>query len=142
MGVDAIGGPSSKAEPVMRIALGQVPDATDDALAFARQLGLASIQVNTPRLPGERRWEYDDLIALRQRCEAAGLRLEAIENVPSEFYERAMLGQPGRDEEIENLQATTRNIGRAGIPESDYMHRGRAHAIGHMQGLLQAVLGE
>lgn len=104
----------------MRVALGQIPDASDELLAFARQLGLASVQLNTPRLPGDREWAYEDLLALRLRCEAAGLRLEAIENVPNSFYERAMLGQPGRDEDIEHVQATIRNLGRAGIPILGY----------------------
>ena len=60
---------------MMRVALGQLPEATDASLAFVRQLGLRGIQFNTPNLPGERRWEYEDLVALRQRCEAAGLVL-------------------------------------------------------------------
>ncbi len=87
---------------------------------FARQLGLTSIQFNTPTLPGERKWEYEDLVALRERCEAAGLTLEAIENIPTHFYMRAMLGKPGRDEDIENVSATIRNVGRAGIPILGY----------------------
>jgi mannonate dehydratase len=49
------------------------------------------------------------------RAEGAGLRLEAIENVPNSFYMDIMLGRPGRDEEIENFQATIRNFGAAGI---------------------------
>ena len=104
----------------MRVALGQIPEATDDLLAFARQLGLTGVQLNTPRLPGDRRWEFEDLLALRQRCEAAGLRLEAIENIPNAFYERAMLGLPERDEDIEHVRATIRNLGRAGIPILGY----------------------
>jgi mannonate dehydratase len=99
----------------MRLALGQIPEPTAELLAFARQLGLTSVQLNTPNLPGERRWEYEDLLALRLRCEAAGLHLEAIENVPNDFYERAMLGGDGRDEDIDNIRATIRNLGRAGI---------------------------
>jgi len=104
----------------MRVALGQLPEASEESLAFARQLGLSSVQFNTPRLPGEARWEYEDLVALRERCEAAGLTLEAIENIPNRFYERAMLGLPGRDEEIENVRETIRNVGRAGIPILGY----------------------
>jgi mannonate dehydratase len=104
----------------MRLALGQLPDATPELLAFARQLGLTGVQLNTPRLPGESAWDYEDLLALRRRCEDGGLRLEAIENVPNRFYERAMLGLAGRDQEIEGFQETIRNIGRAGIPILGY----------------------
>ena len=113
-------GSKGRAGPMMRVALGQLPEATDASLAFARQLGLSSVQFNTPNLPGERRWEYEDLLALRERCEAAGLTLEAIENIPTPFYMRAMLGKPGRDEDIENVRATIRNVGRAGIPILGY----------------------
>jgi hypothetical protein len=49
---------------VMRIAVGQAARATHEYLAFARQIGAAGVQFNTPDLPGERRWEAADLIAL------------------------------------------------------------------------------
>ena len=100
----------------MRIALGQIPAPDEETFLFARQLGVSGVQFNTPRLPGAERWAYDDLAALREQCETHGLRLEAIENVPNSFYEKCMLGLPGRDEEVENVRATIRNMGRAGIP--------------------------
>ena len=100
----------------MRIGVGQAARATDEYLAFASQLGVSGVQLNTPDLPGERRWEVGDLIALREKVEGYGLELEAIENVPNAFYEDAMLGRPGRDEDIENVAATIRNMGTAGIP--------------------------
>jgi mannonate dehydratase len=78
------------------------------------------VQMNTPVLPGERRWEYEDILALRLKSEEHGLRFEAIENVPIHFYDKAMLGLPGRDEQIEHYQATIRNVGRAGIPILGY----------------------
>lgn len=99
----------------MRVVVGQFHDPSDELLTFARQLGVAGIQVNTPWLPGERRWEVADLVALRERCERRGLVLEAIENIPQSFYQRAMLGLPGRDEDIDNVRQTIRNVGRAGI---------------------------
>lgn len=99
----------------MRVALGQIPAPDDDFLLFARQLGLSGVQFNTPQLPGTQRWEYEDLLALRQRCEQFGLRLEAIENLPTSFYQRCLLGLDGRDAEIAHVQATIQNLGRAGI---------------------------
>jgi len=104
----------------MRIAIGQANQLTPEIIEFAHQIGVQDIQFNTPRLPGESRWEYADLLDLRTRCEQAGLRLNAIENVPIPFYVKAMLGLPGRDEQIENMQATIRNLGRAGIPIFGY----------------------
>ena len=104
----------------MRIAIGQANQLTPEIIEFAHQMGIQDIQFNTPRLPGESRWEYADLLDLRQRCNDAGLRLNAIENVPIKFYVKAMLGLPGRDEQIDNMQQTIRNLGRAGIPIFGY----------------------
>ena len=99
----------------MRLALGQFRELTEEKLLFARQLGITDVQLNRPILPGEERWEFRDLLLLRQRAEDYGCRLVAIENVPNGFYEGAMLGLPSRDEQIENYQETIRNLGRAGI---------------------------
>lgn len=106
--------------PRVAFAVGGIP--TEDALTFARQLGLGGVLVWEPNLPTTGRgsrtpvWEYMDLVHLRARCEDFGLRLEAIENTPMSRYDRAMLGLPGRDEQIEAYQETIRNLGRAGIP--------------------------
>ncbi len=104
----------------MRVAMGQLAELTHETLLFARQLGVEGVQLNTPTLPGTRRWKERDLRWLRERCEGYGLRLEAIENVPVDFYDRAMLGLPGRDEQIEHYRETIRVLGRAGIPILGY----------------------
>lgn len=104
----------------MRVAVGQVSVLTDEMLTFARQLGVSGFQVNTPALPGESEWAYDDLRALRERCEDAGLRLEAVENVPLDFYDGAMLGLPTGVAQIAHYQQIIRNIGKAGIPILGY----------------------
>jgi mannonate dehydratase len=105
----------------IRIALGQMREVTHENLTFARQLGLDSVQFNTPDLPtGSGAWELSDLLWLKERCERYGLSIEALENVPVQFYDRAMLGLPGRDEQIENYQRTIRNMGKAGIPILGY----------------------
>ena len=103
-------------EQKMRIAVGQFSQLTDETLTFAQQLGIKTVQMNTPQLPGEHRWEYEDLLALKQKCDEYGLTLEAIENVPFHFYDKIMLGLPGRDEQIGHYQAIIRSMGRAGIP--------------------------
>lgn len=104
----------------MRIALGQFNELTDEQLLFVKQCGCDDVLLNTPQLPGESRWEYEDLAAWRQRAEDAGLRLIALENVPVRFYDKIMLGAPGRDEQLANMQQTVRNMGRAGIPILGY----------------------
>ncbi len=100
----------------MRIAVGQFHELTDEKLRFARQIGVSGIQMNNPTLPGETFWEEADIRRLVEKVEAAGLVFEAIENVPTHFYDKAMLGLPGRDEQIENYCRTLVNVGRAGVP--------------------------
>jgi mannonate dehydratase len=104
----------------IRIAIGQFNQLDAEKLRFAAQLGVTGIQMNTPKLPGEQRWEVADLKALVDGCAEYGLTFEAIENVPIHFYDKAMLGLPGRDEQIEHYQATIRNMGIAGIPVLGY----------------------
>ncbi len=104
----------------MRIALGQFGVLTDELAQCIKQLGADDFLMNTPELPGEHRWEYADLHALQKRADDAHLRLMALENVPVSFYDKAMLGLPGRDEQIENMCETIRNMGRADIPILGY----------------------
>ena len=104
----------------MRVGLGQFNELTDEKLAFIKQCGADDFLMNTPELPGDKQWAYEDLLALRQRADAADLRLMALENVPVSFYDKAMLGLPGRDEQIAHMQTTIRNMGKAGIPILGY----------------------
>jgi len=104
----------------MRIGLGQFNELTDEKLAYIKQLGSNDFLMNTPKLPGEVRWEFEDLRDLKQRADHAELRLMALENVPIPFYDKAMLGLPGRDDQIENMKVTIRNMGEAGIPILGY----------------------
>jgi mannonate dehydratase len=139
----------------MRIAIGQFNEMTEEKLRFAAQVGVSGVQMNTPRLPGDERWEEADLRRLVEQVEAHGLTLEAIENVPIHFYDKAMLGLPGRDEQIEHYQATIRNMGRAGIPILGYHFmpnsvwrtsstapgRGGAHVTAFDMGLVGSTTG-
>jgi mannonate dehydratase len=102
----------------------------DELLTFSAQYGATDVVLQSYTgmgagdrwavVPGEERWELSDLEALRKRIEAHGLHLEALENVPSAFYDQIMLGGPKRDEQIENMIYTVRNIARAGIPIFGY----------------------
>ena len=104
----------------MRIGLGQFREMSDEMLSFIKQLGVDDFLMNTPILPGDHQWETEDLASLKERADQAELRLMSLENVPTSFYDKVMLGLPGRDEQIEHMQATIRNIGRAGIPILGY----------------------
>lgn len=108
----------------MRVAIGQVNELSDEFLDFAKQMGLQDVQMNLYHLPpgmqDTGRLEFHDLLRLRTRAEDRGLRLTAIENVPIRFYDKIMLGRPGREQQLENMQETIRNLGRAGIPIFGY----------------------
>lgn len=105
----------------MRAGFGQFAEATPEFLQFAAQFGATDVLLNTPRLPArDGRWELSDLVKLRLSVEQWGLALSALENVPTHFYDHIMLGGPRRDEQIENMIATVRNIARAGIPIFGY----------------------
>jgi len=104
----------------MRLAYGAIAEVTDEKLLFAKQLGATDIIVNTPQLPGNGYWEFLPLLELRTRVEAFGLKLAAIENIPHDWYLKAMLGEQGRDVLIENFCKTLRNMGKAGIPILGY----------------------
>jgi mannonate dehydratase len=101
----------------MRVAIG-LPSKTEDwHFILAKQMGCEEVVLPTPAdLPGDERWEYRDLVRLRERVASFGLKIGAIQNTPAEFINAARLGLPGRDRQIENYQATLRAVGRAGIP--------------------------
>ncbi len=128
-------------KPEMRFVVGNLREANEENLMFAKQLGASGITLNTPPLAGRasfgsgpigttywvrgdeetpKRWDFFELLQVRQRIEDHGLVLEAIENVPIWFYDKIMLGLPGRDEQIENYCATIRALGQAGIPILGY----------------------
>ena len=89
----------------MRVAIG-LPSKTDDwHFILAKQMGCDEVVLATPAdLPGEERWEYEDLLAWRQRAEEAGLRLIALENVPVRFYDEIMLGKAGRERQLADME--------------------------------------
>ena len=90
----------------------------DDNLAFAAQFGVKDLVVQSyvdGVVPGETKWEYEDIIELKNKVESFGLRINALENVPIRFYDHIMLNGPKRDEQIENMIYTIKNIAKAGI---------------------------
>jgi mannonate dehydratase len=103
---------------------------TAERLRFASQLGVENIIVHPyaqSYLPEESiplsmdaEWSFEELVHLRSRIEDAGHRLGAIENLPRSFYEDIMLGREGRDEQLEHVKTTIRNMGRADIPILGY----------------------
>ena len=123
-----------------RVAVGQFKELTQDDLAFSSQIGASGITINRPDLETKSwqsflgkhypygpadfnktaKWDFMDLLNLRQRIEDFGLKLEAIENVPYRFYDKVLIGAEGRDQQIDNYCETLQNLGRAGIRTLGY----------------------
>ncbi len=100
----------------MRAGFGQFDHPSRDFLIFCAQFGASDVLLNSANLPSEGGvWQLNDLVKLRLDVEQYGLRLSALENVPVAFYDQIILGGPKRDEQIENMIFTIRNIARAGI---------------------------
>jgi mannonate dehydratase len=101
----------------LRISMGHVDVYDDTVAAYARQLGLRSVQLHCPANLGsdDGYWSTAELRALRERCERDGLALEGLENVPVAHIYKIQRGEPGRDEQIENYRTTLRNMAAAGI---------------------------
>ena len=91
-----------------------------ETLIYFQQLGITDIQYNTPDIPGEKTWAFEDIKAYKEKTESYGVKLVCIENVPIRFYDKVMLGLPGRDEQIENYIGLIRSFGKLGITYFGY----------------------
>ena len=116
----------------IRPGFGSFMHPTEDKLQLIKQLGVDDIILNMYKnnlidtnfnslpLPGNHQWEFKDLLMLRNTVENAGIRLLALENMPFSFYDKLMMGQSGREEQLKHVQETIFNMGRAGIPVLGY----------------------
>lgn len=93
-----------------------------EQLTYARQMGITDlVMANSGNLPvDDGTWQVKDLAMMRLNVESHGLRVAAMENVPINFYDHIMLGGPKRDEQIDNMITTIRNMAQAGIPVFGY----------------------
>jgi mannonate dehydratase len=100
-----------------------------------------------------RLWTVDELRALKLEINAAGLELEAIENLDPAHWHDVLLDGPRRQQHFENVCAIIRRMGEAGIPILGYnfsiagvagrikgpFARGEAEAVG-MDGPLETPM--
>ena len=103
-------------EPCIRIAelfaLGE-----DHKIRIARQIGIThAIVTVTPAIQGLARGQYAQALAkVKADFNAAGMTFDGVESHPVPA-ERIKLGQPGRDEDIENYMEAIRVLARLGVP--------------------------
>lgn len=65
-------------------------------------------------------WSLEELKALRKEINAAGLELEAIENLDPAHWHDVLLDGPKKREQLENVKTIVRRVGEAGIPIFGY----------------------
>jgi len=65
-------------------------------------------------------WVYEELAVLKRQINAAGLELEAIENLDPAHWHDILLDGPKRSFHLENVKTIIRNLGQAGIPILGY----------------------
>jgi mannonate dehydratase len=104
-----------------------------EQLRYAAQLGCDGVMSGLrPDEVSRGYYEYSRLVALKSMVESFGLSLEGLGMLPWGLCYKWMLGLPGRDEQIENLQRSIRNQGAAEIPMIVFnMHALRFYRTSH-----------
>jgi mannonate dehydratase len=86
----------------------------DSTLRLAKQIGVTDVVGNVHPSPERPVWDLLTLLRMKSQVESIGLNLAVLEGAPP--MEKAKLGLPDRDEEIERFCLSIRNVGKAGIP--------------------------
>src|SRR5712692_6437756 len=106
--------------PGIKISL-QIPtDPSDEDLQFAQQLGVEYVSIPT----GGERATLANFLRLKQKVEAARLKVWNIGNSNVHNMSEVTLNLPGRDEKIEEYKQYLRNLAKAGIFYTTYAHMG------------------
>ncbi|MBS7700491.1 MULTISPECIES: mannonate dehydratase [unclassified Chelatococcus] len=104
----------------MRTAMATFWPPTEDRLRFMKQLGIDDTILWATTFPTPEAISFKELLSVRTRCEAHGLKVFAVESVSAHFYDKIVLGKDGRDEQIESYKRIIQAVGRAGIPVLGY----------------------
>ena len=106
--------------PGIKISLQISSDATAEDLQFAQQLGVTYVNIPSAR----DRATVENFMYLKQRVEAANLKVWNIGNSNVHNMEEVTLNLPGRDQKIEEYKNYLRNLAKAGIFYTTYAHMG------------------
>lgn len=104
----------------MKLAAQLSADPTDEDLTLIKQLGVEYVTIWTSGKDAT----YENFLRLRQKVEAAGLKVWNIGNIDVHNMEAVTLNLPGRDQKIEDYKTYLRNVGKAGIHYTTYAHMG------------------
>jgi mannonate dehydratase len=106
--------------PGIKVSLQISTDATEEDLQFAQQLGVAYVNIPT----GGNKATLENFLQLKQRVEAAKLKVWNIGNSNVHNMPEVTLNLPGRDQKIEEYKNFLRNLANAGIFYTTYAHMG------------------
>jgi len=116
--------------------LGMQIQLTEETLRLMKQFGVEDIICGIP-VCDEGHWRFDTLVEARQQVASAGMRLVGVGNMMGSpgirssgrtfggarrqhAQDKVLLGLPGRDEQIDAMCQSIRNVGRAGISFINY----------------------
>ena len=88
-------------------------DFNDAGFRRVRQLGVSYALSGGPRMP----WTEDESSRTHRQVQGRGITLY---NLMIGGFPKTIYGQPGRDEEIENVRKSLRAAGKAGLPVVEY----------------------
>ena len=106
--------------PGIKISLQISTDASDEDLQFAQQLGVEYVNIPT----GGDKATLENFVRLKQKVEAARLKVWNIGNSNVHNMPEVTLNLPGRDQKIEEYKTYLRNLAQAGIFYTTYAHMG------------------
>lgn len=83
-------------------------------LSYIKQIpGMKNVVSAIYHIPVGEVWPYEDILAIKNKIEAAGLMFKTVESV--NVHEDIKLGLPTRDRYIKNYCTTLNNLAKAGI---------------------------
>jgi mannonate dehydratase len=105
--------PPAEGDGTPKLCLGTDANASEKEMRRFKQIGVDHVLMGGPPIP----WKEADLRALVERFRAGGL---TVDNLMIYGFPKALYGRPGRDEEIDEVNASIRAAGRAGVPVVEY----------------------
>jgi mannonate dehydratase len=109
----ASGWPPHEGEGTPKLCLGIGANADAAEMRRFKQVGVDHVLMGGPRIP----WTEEALRAIVQRFADGGLR---VVNLMISGFTNTLYGRPGREAEIEQVIASVRAAGAAGIPVVEY----------------------
>ncbi|MFN0084118.1 MAG: mannonate dehydratase [Blastocatellia bacterium] len=117
-----------------KICLGVRPDADAAGMRRIKQIGVDYVLMGGPPIP----WTEAVLRERMDRFKAGGL---TICNMMISGFPKTLYGRPGRDEEIEKVNASIRAAGKAGLPVVEYNFYAHRIVEGYYEELGRAGAG-